>query len=457
MKYLQIILLTLSLCSTTYSQNLPLIKISDDHKFFVTEQGQPFFWLGGTAWELIHRATREEVDLYLNDRKNKGFTIIQTVILAELDGLNTPNAYGHKPLIDNDPTQINAAYFQHVDYVIDKAAELGLYIGLLPTWGDKFHKAWGIGPEVFNPDNAKVFGEFLGKRYTAKSNIIWITGGDRWPKDNEDFEIIRAMVKGLKKYDTNHLITYHSSGLALSSDYFNDDEWLDFDMFQLSHSSLDKDFEFVWKARSVSPLRPVVNSEPRYEDHPNRFNGALYGWLDDYDVRVSAYWSMLAGAAGYTYGCHDIWQMFDPEREPVNGSRTNWKVALNLPGSRQLHYLKNLLESFPWQQMENDQTIIANDNKIDSTFMAAGIGKAKDFMILYTPMGRPISPNLSKLNAKKVIAYWYNPRDGSSKKLGKFNVSEQFEFKPWSQGRGSDFVLVIMDENADYVLPKFKK
>ena len=35
-----------------------------------------------------------------------------------------------------------------------------------------------------------------------------------------------------------------------------------------------------------------------------------FGRLDDTDVRVSAYWSLTSGAAGYTYGSNDIWQMY---------------------------------------------------------------------------------------------------------------------------------------------------
>jgi hypothetical protein len=82
-------------------QDLPLLKVSKNKRYLVTEDNDPFFWLGGTAWELIHRLTKEEIDIYLQDRAKKGFTVIQTVILTELDGLNTPNIYGNKPLINN--------------------------------------------------------------------------------------------------------------------------------------------------------------------------------------------------------------------------------------------------------------------------------------------------------------------------------------------------------------------
>lgn len=118
-----------------HSIPLPRLKISQDQRYLVTEDNQPFFWLGDTAWEMVHRLNKEEVLLYLEDRKAKGFNVIQTVLLAELDGLDTPNAYGHKPLIDHDPTQPNGEYFQLVDEIIQLAGKLGIYIALLPTWG----------------------------------------------------------------------------------------------------------------------------------------------------------------------------------------------------------------------------------------------------------------------------------------------------------------------------------
>ena len=117
-------------------------------RYLVTERGEPFFYLGDTAWELFHRLTREEADLYLTDRAAKGFTVIQAVALAELDGLNTPNAYGDTPLHRNDPAQPNEAYFRHVDWVIDRANALGLYVGLLPTWGDKVNQSASSAPQA---------------------------------------------------------------------------------------------------------------------------------------------------------------------------------------------------------------------------------------------------------------------------------------------------------------------
>jgi hypothetical protein len=86
--------------------------------------------------------------------------VIQAVVLAEMDGLHTPNAYGDKPLIDDDPTKPNEAYFKQVDYVVDKANSYNINIAMLPTWADKIFKdKWGTGPEIFNTSNAKIYGE----------------------------------------------------------------------------------------------------------------------------------------------------------------------------------------------------------------------------------------------------------------------------------------------------------
>jgi Protein of unknown function (DUF4038) len=113
--------------------------ISSNHRYLLKD-GKPFFWLGDTGWELFHRLTREEAEQYFKRRAEQGFTVIQAVVLAEFDGLHTPNAYGDLPLQNDDPTKPNEAYFRYVDELIDKAATYNLNIGLLPTWGDKIFK-----------------------------------------------------------------------------------------------------------------------------------------------------------------------------------------------------------------------------------------------------------------------------------------------------------------------------
>src|SRR5512135_2924148 len=131
---------------TVISGAVPRLKVGDNHHFLVYQDGRPFFYLGDTAWELFHRLKREEADDYLSNRAADGFTVIQAVALAEFDGLHTPNAYGFRPLVNDDPTRPDVKegpgndYWDHVDYVVNRAESLGLFIGFLPTWGDKWNK-----------------------------------------------------------------------------------------------------------------------------------------------------------------------------------------------------------------------------------------------------------------------------------------------------------------------------
>jgi len=120
------------------------LQLSPNGRYLCHKDGTPFFYLADTAWELFHRLNEQEVELYLENRRAKGFTVIQAVILAELDGINTPNAYGTFALMDKKEFTPNEYYFKWIDKVIRIAESKGLYIGLLPTWGDKVDKQWGV-------------------------------------------------------------------------------------------------------------------------------------------------------------------------------------------------------------------------------------------------------------------------------------------------------------------------
>jgi hypothetical protein len=423
----------------------PRLKISDNQRFLVHEDGSPFFYLGDTAWQLFHRLTREEADTYLQDRAAKGFTVIQAVVLAELDGLNTPNAYGHRSLVDNDPTQPGTEYFAHVDWIVDRAAELGLYIGMLPTWGDKWNIGqWGKGPEIFNPENARQYGEFLGRRYRDKP-IIWILGGDRQVQTMAHVRIIRAMAEGLHAGDEGaHLRTFHPQGQQTSSQYFHCDEWLDFNMYQTGHTFDRDNWRSISEDYRKTPIKPCMDAEPGYEDHPAKFRPEN-GWLDDYESRKFAYWALFAGAHGHTYGCHDIWQFYQPDRTPITYARTPWYEAIHLPGAGQMQHAKNLLLSRPFLTRIPDQSLLASDPGTGTDHVQATRDAEGRYAFVYAASGQPFTVKMEKL-AGTVRAAWYDPRTGTSETFGEYPGGEgakEQEFTPPSSGKGNDWVLTL--------------
>ena len=449
-----ILIIILSAAHTCVSQ----LRVSDNKRYLVTQDGKPFFWLGDTAWELFHRLTREEAEKYLKDRADKKFNVIQAVVLAELDGLHTPNAYNEVPLEDDDPAQPREEYFSHVDFVIDKAHELGLYIALLPTWGDKVYKdSWGIGPEVFNPENAAAYGRWLGNRYKNRSNIIWVIGGDRNPRNENHLAIWRSMANGIVTGVGGHdkaLMTFHPQPNNLedggSSKWFHHDEWLDFNMFQTGHCRENNVWDRIQVAYNKTPVKPVLDGETIYEDHPVCFNATDLGVSSAYDIRKHAYLDVFAGAFGHTYGCHDIWQMYAPGREPVNGPHFPWYDAIDLPGASQMQYLRKLIESRPMLERIPDQNLIDNARGNNDRIQAT---RGTDYVFVYSAQGKNFKVNCSMIEGTHLVATWFNPRTGESKEGGKFSKPDIREFTPPSQGYGHDWVLIIDDASRKYLKP----
>jgi len=423
---------------------LPALKISENGRYLTKQNGDSFFWLGDTAWELIHRLTLAETQFYFQNRVTKGFTIIQTVILAELDGLTVQNANGDLPLTDLDPSQPNEAYFSHVDQVIDLAKEMGLYLAILPTWGDKFNKKWGSGPEVFTPENARAFGSGLAKRYAKHQHIVWVLGGDRVPQDKEDEAIIEQMAEGIREFDKDSLITYHPNGGVIASDIFGNAPWLQVDMFQSRHQKNFREYSVVNKARSRQPLRPVINGEPGYENIPNLLNKWNFQRLDASDVRLSAYWSMMSGAAGYTYGCNEVWQMYSADSTPLFGAHLSWKAALDLPGASQMEILRRVFESLPWQQMLTTRKIIAGINWPFTPRKLALTTADQSCILVYQPTGSKIKLRLKKAVLNGTVAYWVNPQDGEVIAI-KSKRSNTFK----TPNRLQDWLLLILSNSQN--------
>jgi len=430
------------------------LKVAENKRFIVHADGTPFFYLGDTAWELFHRLGREEVDKYLENRRQKGFTVIQAVVLAELDGLNAPNANGDRPFADNDPKRPNEAYFKHVDYIVNKAGEKGIYIGMLPTWGDKVTKAWGKGPVLFTNDNvadAEAYGRFLGVRYKDKPNIIWILGGDRLADDVEN--VWRAMAKGIEQGDGGrHLMTYHPQGGRSSAEWFHNDSWLDFNTLQSGHGKFDNDnYNRVSADYDRNPTKPCIDGEPRYEDHPVNWKPDN-GWFGDFDVRQGAYWALFAGAFGHTYGCHDIWQMYAPGRAPISYARNNWYDVLDLPGAWVMMHVRNLMQSRPFLSRVPDQSLISGDPGNGAEHIQATRGDGYAF--IYLPYGQNVPVVMGKVSGEKVKAWWFDPRTGDAKQIGTFENKGTRQFDPpGEKARGNDWVLVLDDAGKQFAKP----
>lgn len=441
---------------TSQTAKFPGLRVSDNHRFLMTKDGKPFFWLGDTGWLLFGKLTREEAVKYLEDRKRKGFNVIQVMVLHEL---GVVNAYRDTALVNRnvstpkttpgssfaDPSQYD--FWDHVDYVIDIAATKGLYMALVPVWGTNVKAGW------VSQSQAKSYASWLAERYRNKPNIVWLNGGD--VRGSDSIQTWKTIGRTIDEKDPNHLITYHPFGRTTSSTWFHDENWLDFNMFQSGHRSYEQDtsanehrfgpdnWKFVRLDYNKTPTKPTLDGEPSYEHIPYGLHDTTQPRWTDNDVRRYGYWSVFAGGAGYTYGHSSVMQMHKPtDRSRAYGSRIYWYDAINSPGAKQMVHLKKLMLSKPYFERVPDQSLIAGEQGERYNYIAATRGKGYAFIYIYN--GRDFEVNMDKISANKVRAIWYSPRDGSKKTIGTFSKKGTVKFDPPGEQRdGNDWVLIL--------------
>jgi hypothetical protein len=442
------------------------LKISENKRFLVHADGAPFFWLGDTAWELFHRLNREEAIRFLENRAALKFNVLQSVAIAELEGHADPNPYGHVPFVGLDVTRPAERdgpqndYWDHVDFIVTEANKRGLYIGFLPTWGRFWRDTSNNRKPLFTVANAEVYGEWLGKRY-KDAGLIWIVGGDRDIATDEHKEIIRAMAKGLRRGDGGaHLITFHPPGGRGSAEWFHDEPWLDFNMRQNGHvAEFTGRYDKTRADYDRTPIKPILDGEPIYEDHPVSFKAKELGHSIAGDVRRPLYWNLFTGAFGHTYGHHSVWQMWSPGKNPINAPLMPWHEAINQPGAAQMQHGRALIESRPVLTRIPDDSILVTD-RVPTSVPGAGRYRfvaTRDtdgtYAMVYAPVGRSFKVRMDAIKGAKVKAWWFNPRDGKAKAIDTFANSGEREFTPPDRGEMIDWVLVLDDAAKNYPAP----
>ena len=438
------------------------LKVSQNGRYFMDQYGKPFFYLGDTAWTLFKRLDHEEVDEYFKNRIAKGFNLIQAYVLR---GLEVTNIYGHTPLVDNNPTKFDKDFFGNIDYIVNRANELGLVMGLVTTFGEHVRKGRNVGErfkreeQIFNVSNAYEFGRLLGKRY--KDNcVIWLLGGDRIP--TEDMDVWDAMGRGLKAGSKGtQLVSFHGSGhreSPSSSYWFHNHEWLDFNTIQSGHGWAIPNYGDVLHDYGLKPVKPTLDMEARYEDHPDRRTNR--GIMGAHQAREAAYWAVLAGAAGHGYGNNNVWQMHDENKVysmndytfPLLTPNENWRTAIDSEGAFGIGYMRKLLELRPWYRLVPDESVIAAGQGEEEDHIQAARAEDGSFIIAYLACGNSVDIHMDKITGEKVKTQWYNPREGTFTYVGQFARAGVRKFTAPSSGEQEDWVLVLEDAGKNYAI-----
>lgn len=441
------------LAAPAAAQTLPL-SISANHRY-LEAGGKPFFWLGDTAWLLLSRLNREETEQYLATRQRQGFNVVQVMVLHTN---KMTNRYDAPALVDGDPGRPRTTpgkdpakageydYWDHLDWVVERAAAHGIYVAMVPAWGDLAME------RQLNEKNVEAYSRFIAERYGKASNVIWLNGGDT--RSEMRAAVWDKLGTTIKAIAPKQLMTFHPIGRTTSSWQWHQAQWLDFNMFQSGHRSYAQEganaigedsWRYVEQDLARVPPKPTIDGEPSYENIPHGLHEPNQPRWQAADVRRYAWWGVMAGAFGHTYGENHVMQMFVAGSKDANFEpNQRWDTSLaapGAPGADQMRHLRTLIESRPMLERAPDQAMIV-DNGVRYDRVLASRGRTYAFAYTYT--GRSFTLKLGAIAGSRVKAQWYSPRDGTFTPAGSFaNRGAQIFDPPGEVAAGNDWVLVL--------------
>ena len=402
-----------------------------------------FFYQGDTAWLLFEKLSLEDIILYLNNRKSLGFNVIQATIIHT------------KKYINSDSLAI-ISYFNKIKAAIDYAKKIDMYFALLPCWGSI------LKLDIINEENAFKYADFLGKEFSSFNNIIWVLGGDI--RGDYKPKVYNTMALTLKKYNSNRLMTFHPFGRTASYLWFNDEPWLDFNMFQSGHRRYDQltlgqwddnnanedsfgedNYKYVIKAKSYKNIKPILDGEPSYEGIVQGLHDQSQPYWEARHIRRYAYWSVLEGACGFCYGNSAVMQFHHFNDLDANYNvREEWTTAIHAPGGAQIQYLKELFIKYKFNNLKPENLVINNGIQHNRISCIAD----ENHIICYSYLGNNITLNLSNYKNKKMNAYWMNPENNSKSFINTIYNCSEYTFIPTKRYElSNDWVLILEEEN----------
>jgi hypothetical protein len=424
--------------AATAKQVLPAaapLRVSDNGRYLVRADGTPFFWLGDTAWLLSQRTSRDDAELYLATRARQGFTVVQATIVngeEQVVGTLGANAYGDQPFVAGNPAAPSVTpgaapddgvaydYWDHLDFVVTRAAAHGLTLGLAPL----FVGLNGDGYRYLTLERAFEYGRFLGARYGSQSHLFWILGGDNTPDTDARrmvwHEVARGITTataGVEDY-TRTLMTYHVNGQNSSSQMFHQAPWLDFNMIQVWGDE-PLIFPRVSADYQLTPPKPTVLGEGSYEDSPQYPSGPV----GPFNIRRQAYWTYFAGGL-YTFGNTNTWN-FGSFPPAVTG---DWRRALDSAGAEQLSVLGGTFRSLEWWTLVPDLSILAGGSGGGPTQNAALRSTTGNRILVYAASPSTLTLRLDGLRGTMAAATWIDPRTGARSAAGHFATSQTASF-----------------------------
>lgn len=315
------------------------LRVSPNGRFLVDGRGVPFRIHGEAAWSLVANLTPGEVDDYLEDRRRKGFNAILVNLIEHRYAADPPrNRAGAAPFrTPGDLAAPDDAYFDAAVSAIQKARARGFLVLLAPAYPgfgcpqEPSPRNDGWSAEMWHsaPAACRTYGAYVGRRFAALDDVVWVEGGDCTPPRGSALEACAlGVMAGIREAAPRMLHTGHWRPYSSSLDEAAFAPRMDLDAvyrYRTPHRACRQ-------AYARSPALPAFLIETGYEGEA----------IDDSSppTRKYQYWAALGCTAGQLFGSRPDWS-FGP----------GWRAALDSPGALDMSRLGGLLDSLPWQAL----------------------------------------------------------------------------------------------------------
>jgi hypothetical protein len=432
------------------------IKASANGRYFVDRNNFPVLIVGDAPMSIVSELTPIQQNTYFDDRQAHGFNALWINLLcADYTGCApsgktydnvAPFRSGRSPA-DYDLSTPNDAYFNKYDVAIALAASHGLVVFLNPIETG----SWLITLRNNGPTKAFNYGVYVGNRYKNVPNIIWLHGNDFG--DNtappSDIYLVAQIMAGIASVDRNHLQTLEIGNPNYKR---NSDAYSNADQGTAIGPYLQADLTYSWAptynvnllAYNSSPTMPVLFGEGNYEFE--NLTGAFPGKTGAFILRMTAYWALTSGAAGYLYGNHYVWT-------------STWPSTGNLDsrGAAQIPYLNTLFTSIEWWKLVPDEThsvvtagygtyTTGNSNLYQNTYCSTAWVTDRTVSLTYCPNHTTLTVAMDQFSGL-ITARWYDPSSGTYLAIAGSpftnNGTHQFAMPRNNSDGDPDWVLVL--------------
>lgn len=391
-------------------------RMSRGGRSLIHADGTPALIAADTAWALPWRATEEQCRIYAADRHSKGFNAVLLMSVQPDMHARGPRDrtadegydVGFEDLPNGHINELNPAYFQYLDRLIDILVEHEIVPVLQPVFQGFGWKGLSTAGTVVPPAEYARYCRYLVARYGARP-IIYLVGADGSGYDPQ----VPAGGKEIERWDAYQQPTGIHYRPHADNRAWQEASWLDFQWCQTGHRGehIPERVTDMWRNM---PVKAVANGEPSYEN--SGAPGKAAGWWQGHEA-----WSNLCagGTMGVVYGAGSLWQWRLHPNEPGHETYyladcAGWREALSFEGSNYVGLVARILDGLPITDMTpNWQVSIGR----------RGLLSPDKLYIGYTEHGGP----LEIVSGKQIPRHYrvIDPRTGEVLKEGtRFSANE---------------------------------